>query len=187
MPPAQSRVTIMFAIALSSDEQSLLSQINIDPRTLKAASDSRKNGEAVCLLMRALLHRNAIPSHRRNWFTQADCNPAGRCKSRQQVFEGNGTAGDDIFRHPHFLPYLKYFLFGPDLAHETIDRFRQAVADCGNTTSGDIGPLCGLARNLARQQRAGRDLAEEFFKLALECGQDPFDAREVSDSVKRIR
>jgi hypothetical protein len=118
---------------------------------------------------------------------QAECNTGGRGKSRQQVFESNGTAGDDIFRHPHFLPYLKYFLFGPDLPHETIDCFRQAVADCGNITSGDIGPLCELARSLARQQGAERDLAEEFFKLALECGLDSSDAREVRDSVKRIR
>jgi len=93
---------------------------------------------------------------------------------------------DSVLRHPHFLLYLKYFLFGPDLPHETMDRFRQAVADCGNITSGDIGPLCELARSLARQQRAGRDLADEFFKLALECGLDPSDAREVRDSVKRI-
>jgi len=94
---------IVFAIELTSDEQSLLSQISFDPRTLKEPSEFRKNGEAVCVLMRSLLRRNGIPSHRLNWFTRADCNPGGRGKSRQQVFEGNGTAGDDILYGIRFI------------------------------------------------------------------------------------
>lgn len=29
----------------------------------------------------------------------------GSVRSHQQVFDANGTKGDDILRHPHFLPY----------------------------------------------------------------------------------
>lgn len=178
---------IMFAIALSSDEESLLSQISIDPRTLKEPSDFRKNGEAVCVLMRSLLRRNAIPSHRLNWFTQAECNPGGRGKSRQQVFEGNGTRGDAIYRHSHFLPYLQYFLSGPTLPREAADTFRRAVAECGTITSGDVVPLSHLARDLAQDYRVGADAAEEFFKLALECRLDVSDAGVIRAAVKRVR
>lgn len=38
--------------------------------------------------------------------------PGGRGRSRADVFEKNGTRGEAIFRHPHFLTYLRYFLYG---------------------------------------------------------------------------
>jgi len=48
-----------------------------------------------------------------------DLDPAyfvcGHGLSHLQVFEKNGTRGDDVFRHPHFVKYLRYFLYGPDL------------------------------------------------------------------------
>lgn len=42
--------------------------------------------------------------------TNPDFNIGGRDKSRKQFFEGNGSRGESIFRHPHFLKYLRYFI-----------------------------------------------------------------------------
>lgn len=44
-----------------------------------------------------------------------------------QVVEKNSTRGDDIFGHPRFVNYLRYFLYGPDLLKTVIDLFQKKV------------------------------------------------------------
>lgn len=143
--------------------------------------------EAAHGLTLSLLRREAIPPIRVDYFIDPELN-IGQRRSREQIFEGNGTAGEDIFRHPHFFPYLHYFVVGPDLPQATIDRFAQAVADCGLVTSGDEEGLQRLARAEVRrcglERKAG---AEEFFKLALELELDVYTARAIRDSVMKLR
>ena len=111
----------------------------------------------------------------------------GRGKSHQNVFERNGCSGDAIFEHAHFLKFLRFFLFGPDLPLEDQLQFKDAVDECGMLTSGDIIPLANKARDLARHHHLGRDSHEEFFKLALDAGMSPGDARFVRDKVRQLR
>jgi hypothetical protein len=69
-----------------------------------------------------------------------------------------------------------------------IEAFRQKIADMGPVTSSDIVPLGAFARQLIRTHRLrGDDPAEEFFKLALDCGLELYDARSIRDSVKAAR
>src|SRR4030043_125540 len=108
--------------------------------------------------------------------------------SRKEVFENNGTSGDDILRHPHFLKYLRYFVQGPDLPPQTITIFSQAVCDLSPVTSGDIVTLCDLAKNEVRVKGLERKAAaEEFFKLSLELGLDVGFSRAVRDTVMKLR
>jgi hypothetical protein len=140
-------------------------------------------------LMAALLERNAIPLARRKFFTDPAWFIGGHGLCHLQVFEKNGTRGDDIFRHPHFVKYLRYFIYGPDLPKDIIARFQKKVGDCGSPfTSGDAITVADFARDLTRSHGLQpHNAAEEFFKLALDCGLDPEDARTVRDSVKRVR
>jgi hypothetical protein len=127
-------------------------------------------GEAALGLMKSLIARKAIPDVRSKYFTDQDFNVGGRGRSRAEIFEKNGTDGEAIFRHPHFLKYLRYFLYGPDLPPPVIEAFRQKIADMGLVTSSDIVPLGAFSRQLTRAHRLrGVDSAEEFFKLALDC------------------
>jgi hypothetical protein len=105
-----------------------------------------------------------------------------------QIFEDNGTSGQDIYRHPHFARHLRYFLLGPDLPPRVIADFAQALADCGQVTSGDQEGLQRLGRTLVRTFGLDRRLAaEEFFKLAVELGLDTTYARGIRDSVMKIK
>ena len=63
------------------------------------------------------------------------------------------------------------------------------MADCGNPfTSGDAIKVADFGRQLAHTHALEpQAAAEQFFKLVLDCGLDPDDARTVRDSVKRIR
>lgn len=138
--------------------------------------------------MKSLIARKAIPEVRTSYFNNPDLNIGGRGRSRAGIFEKNGTRGEAIFRHPHFLKYLHYFLYGPDLPPQVLEAFRQNVADIGFVTSSDIVPLGALARQLTRTNRLDSgDAAEEFFKLALDCGLELYEARSIRDSVKAAR
>lgn len=108
--------------------------------------------------------------------------------SHAAVFEKNGTRGEAIFRHSHFLRYLHYFLYGPDLPEDVAAAFRKRVADIGFVTSSDIVPLRAFARQLTLAN--GLDsggAAEEFFNLALDCRLELYEARSIRDSVKAAR
>jgi len=113
----------------------------------------------------------------------------GRGRSRREVFEGNGTRGPAIFQHPNFVEYLRYFVYGPDLPKPAIEAFQQNLIDCGKPFSLGRGISVGeFARRLTRSHGLqARDAAEEFYKLALECGLDAGDARSVRDAVKKLR
>lgn len=175
------------AIALEAPEQALLQRIAFRVEQLREPGRFQANGDAVVELVHALYERGAIPEHRLKFFQDPDYNPGGRGVSIQQVFEGNGTSGEAILRHGNFLRYLDYFLFGPDLPSSIYKPFQKAVEECGMITSGDIKPLSDLARRLARTHGYDRTAADEFFKLALECGMDPDGAGYVRRSVQQIR
>lgn len=162
-------ITPAYALKLTEEEAALQSRIECDALKLTGHEHAKINGELVLKLLRSLRSREAIPGHRWGWLIDPQQNFGGRGKSRWKAFERNNTSGNDIARHPHFLPYLHYFIFGPNLPPPVAGAFAAEVERCGNVTSGDVTPLGRFARSLTRS--AGlerRDAADEFFKLALE-------------------
>jgi hypothetical protein len=176
-------------IVLTDEEANLLSKIEFDANRLVGNVEKyRQNAKLVAALSTSLLKRNAIPQDRLRYFTDPDCNPGGRGKSHKDTFERNGTCGMDILRHPHFLNYLRYFLIGASLPDGAMEEFRRDVDAHGPITSGDLMPLADCAKRLTRAyQLEPHDAAEEFLKLALDCGLSPFFAEIIREKVKRIR
>jgi hypothetical protein len=180
----------MNCIELTVEEKALLGRIDFAPASPEKHDPEHWNavGEAALVLRKSLIARKAIPGVRSKYFTDPDFNVGGRGRSRAEIFEKNGTHGEAIFRHPHFLKDLRYFLYGPDLPPPVIEAFRQKLADMGLVTSSNILPLGAFSRQLTRAHRLrGVDSAEEFFNLALDCGLEPYEARSIRDSVKAAR
>jgi hypothetical protein len=176
------------AIVLAAAEQILLDQIELDALALRDHVHTKQNGELVCKLMRSLVAREAIPAQRMSWFTNADYHIGGRGSSRRDVFERNGRTGAEILEHPHFLKYVRYFVYGPDLPGSVVEAFAERIAECGHVTSSDILPIAKFARQQARTQRLDpRAASEEFFKLALEHGWGSDCAVFVRDQVRTLR
>jgi len=171
-------------IVLDVDEQALAQQLP----TLLCDHDTWMRGQpAMTALAERLLDRKAIPPVRVRYFADPECNPGGRGKSREDVFEKNGTCGDDILRHPHFLAYLEYFLCGPDLPREIIERFREATKG-GYFSGSDWLDLHPIARAAVREYGLNPfEASEEFFKLALECGAPAWSADSLRKTVRAIR
>ena len=105
-------------------------------------------------------------------------------RSRLAVFEGNGTRGEDIFRHGHFPPYLKHFIEGPDLPKAAID----GLCDILNEDRGTSGEVMDQWRRHARLcvrrfKLSTSRAAPEFFRLGIEVGMDPDDARTLRQAA----
>ena len=127
--------------------------------------------------MRSLFDRKAVPAVRLRYFTDPDYN-VGLRKSRLQVFESNGTIGDAIFGHGNFLKYLKYFIHGPDLPRSVLEGFCELI-DRDDDRDRSRAYVRAQIRSNNLERRAA---AEEFYKLALECGLDEPFARSLRDA-----
>lgn len=178
------------AVELTDEEQVLVSRINFGRLAGSRDADSWEEvGDAMEELMRSLAGRNAIPEARLRFFDAPEYFIGGRGRSHLQAFENNGTRGADIFRHPHFVKYLRYFLYGPDLPGAVVEAFQRKIVSCGKPFTGnDALEVAVFARGLTRSHRLDTQKApEEFYKLALDCGLDTRDARTVRDSVMKVR
>lgn len=149
--------------------------------------DIVKASEAAVSLVHSLISRKAIPEIRVRYFIEPEYNTYSK-KSHQQIFEMNGNSGDEIYRHPHFWPFLRYFIHGPDLPEETKERFIGIVSSDAFISGSDIPGLRDFVRTETRTHRLDpKSTSEEFYKLALECGIEEYLARLIRDYVHTIR
>jgi hypothetical protein len=177
-----------YTIPLNAQEQELLHQIAFDVKTRTPYEERLAIFGRAGELTERLLERNAIPVHRLDWFRKPEHFIGGHGSSREQWFKRNAQPGTGIFRHPHFLKYLHYFIYGPDLPERVMSAFVAEVEDRGMITSGDILPLAKSARQQARTHGLdAKSACEEFYKLALEHGLDADDARTIRDQVRTAR
>jgi hypothetical protein len=127
------------------------------------------SGEPALCLMKSLMARKAIPEVRIRTFT--DPFPGGRGKSYLDGFKKHGHRGDEIFRHPHFVAYLRYFIEGPALPPATIEGFRLCLIEDLGTSGMIMDQLCKFVRAEVRRLRLDRSTArEEFWRLTQEAG-----------------
>ena len=173
-------------VSLAPAEKKLLDKITFD--------FGHRNDEVVRIsckmaasLANLLLTRKAIPEIRIRYFIDPEFN-IGTQKSRLQVFESDGVTGHAIFRDPRFLDHLHYFIYGPNLPDQVMAEFCNLAYPYEYISGGDIEDLRELARSLIREHNLiPRDVACEFFKLALECKMDVYCARSIKDAVRAVK
>lgn len=180
-----------FHIDLTEEEASLLSQIDLrtkHPSHDEAHAAHNANKAPVIALVRSLSERKAVPPERLNYWNDPAYNP-GRIKaSRKGLFERNGCVGEDIYTHPHFIPHLRYVLFGADLPDEVMTAFEAGVGNPTWVSSSDIIPIGKLARDLTRRHGLDKSAAaDEFFKLCLDMRLGLSTALSVMRAVQQIR
>jgi hypothetical protein len=169
---------------LTPTETELLGKIKFEART---HDELRWSCSAASELTRLLIERRVIPEIRTRYFTEPEFN-IGSKKSRQQVFESNGTVRRAIFSHPHFLPYLRYFIFGPNLPTSVVVKYHDLAMASSYISGSDMPELLDVAKGAVRRFKLDpKAAAEEFFKLTLECGGDSGSARIIRDSVIRLK
>ena len=176
-------------VRLNAEERALFDEICWKSHELGKMGDTFAHLDKMAELAESLFKRNAIPRVRLAYFTEPEMNVGGHGRSRKQVFEKNGTSGPAIFRHPHFMAYLRYFICGPDLPLGTIEGFCKIIDDDAGTS----GMILDQIRTYVRKEVRGKGLnprhaAEEFFKLACEIGEPSLaeNARSAARTAKRL-
>src|SRR6185312_229422 len=96
------------AVKLTPEEQELADQIPWDGGRVPTPDEC----ERVFELTKSLAEHEAFPDVRLRYFTDPEMN-ACQNKSRQEVFESNGTKGEDIYRHGNFIRHLRYMIYQP--------------------------------------------------------------------------
>ncbi len=175
-------------VKMNKKEQALFNAIcwNLDELGRKDYEGRVDSLEKMGQLAESLLKRKAIPRVRVEWFVDPKINAGGYGKSRKQVFEKNGTSGKEIFRHPHFMEYLRYFIYGPDLPKQTISGFCKIIEDEAGTSGMVLKQIKAFVRKEVREGLTPGHAAEEFFKLAHEIGK-PSLADSVRSAAKSVR
>ena len=170
-------------VELSSEELKLYEQI---------FGSANSNGEwppiaiAMESLFKSLTGRDAIPEIRLRIFADPEYAEI-RNKSTKQIFESNGTCGDEIYRHPHFMEHLRYFIKGPDLPVTPINGFCKILNDDAGTSGEILDQLRRFVRSCVREYGLDRhSAASNFYKLAveLEIGYDPYSIRTAAMSTR---
>lgn len=147
----------------------------------------REVADAMEALTDSLLERNAVPVVRLQLFSDPEFAEKGT-KSRQQVFELNGTSGREIFRHPHFIEYLRHFINGPNLPKPAIEGLCQILNDDHGTSDMVMDQYRKHARSSVREFGLNpSDAGTEFFRLGVEIGMELYDARTLRDAARSTR
>ncbi len=182
-----NNITPPKTIILSDEEKNLVTQIDFTPDRF-ANYDTIQDSCAIAgKLTRILLTRNGIPHIRWQYFTDPSLS-IGSKKSHKEIFEANGTKGNDIFFHPHFLKFLQYFIYGPDLPTNTIKEFCNIANHFPGTSGMQLDRFQEFVRAEIRQQSLDKHFAaEEFYKLALECNLSKYLARSIRDAAMSTR
>jgi hypothetical protein len=160
-----------------------------DMDNLERADDTVKfqQLENMGLLAESLLEREVIPQHRLDYFFDSTVSVGKYGKSLEKVYEGNGTSGHDIYRHPHFMEHLRYFINGPDLPPSVIQGFCKIIEDDLGTSAMVQDNICKFVRKSIREAGLDHNAPDEFFKLAHEIGKGLIaeDLRKAAMSVKK--
>jgi len=186
------RAKELSAVVLTKLELDLLKQLDFSLQGIDY-EQWRKMGPAMRKLTESLLARHAIPRIRLRYMNNPEFNTGRTKRSHLEVFEANGTRGQEIFEHPHFMKYLHYLIFGPNLPQSIIQGFGEVIRRDGGISSGTHPLLWKFTREQARRHGYHRDpsirgeKAEEFFRLALEWGLDVWGANQVRKEVMRLR
>lgn len=175
-------------VALVEKEKELLVQISFDIPYGELSQEHIKSSSAAAeALTLSLFERKAIPEIRIRYFSDPKIQIRVK-KSPFQMYKDRGFDANEIFKHPGFFRFLRYFIFGPDLPASVIHSFWQRVNVEEFISGSDLPELKLIARNAVRQNNLEpRSACEEFYKLSLECKLSIDQARYIRDVVRVVR
>lgn len=175
----------MDQIELDVQEHELVAAIEFEVLKLHDHIHARRNGEIAAKLADILLSRDAIPDCRIKVFSD-DRFTTGRDPSPWKQFQRNGNTKDETLRHPHFLAWLQYFIYGPNLPSSYIRIFQEKIEELAPITSSDSETLRHFTRSLTKQFGLKKSGADEVFKLLLEFEDDVYLAQTMRRETLKV-
>jgi hypothetical protein len=135
-------------------------------------------------LAQSLIARNAIPLIRVNYFVKPEYNLGNPRSSKKDGFERKGVTGEAIPKHPHFLPYLKYFIYGAELPEPLKQGFYSIKLDSFDDDDFIEKAWPKMKAYLTANRHLDRNtIAEEIFKLCLDLEVDLTYAKRLRNKI----
>ena len=173
-------------INLTPQEKALCDELGSFEINLDENYETRISKLEKCFaLTESLFQRYAIPERRLLYFFNPEYNLSNPKKSHKNIFESNGTIGAAIYRHPHFLKYLKYFIYGADLPEETKNILHKKYESC--TFDDDFVEVAYLHLKPLHAQLSAEEktkFKEEVFKFCIDLGVDLRYSKNLKDKMK---
>jgi hypothetical protein len=170
------------AVSLLPKEDSLLAVI----RRNDSSGDWKEKGKAMKALFDSLSNREAIPECRLKIFGDPMFAEV-HSRSPLQIFVRNGVQPSEVSSNPSFVPFLEYFIKGPSLPRPVIDGLCRILNEDAGTSGEVLGQWRAFARKCVRDHRLERrKAATEFFRLGIEIGMPPSDARTLRHAVMTV-
>ncbi|WP_107339338.1 hypothetical protein [Agrobacterium pusense] len=166
---------------LTEKERKILSRIDLRielPNNVDGHEVYLANCEPIMALLKSLSARSGIPERRLAYWTDPKFKPGRTKGSLRDLFARNGSSGREAYTHPHFLPVLRFFLFGADLPPASIEAFEAQVGNPKWFSGSDILGLTKKTRAIVRDFNL-RHHDDEFFKLAIDNGLNHSNAESV--------
>jgi hypothetical protein len=136
--------------------------------------ENQKSLDALQELTESIIAREAIPKNRLKYFIDRDYQHSGTKLSRKEVFESNGTKGKKIFRHPHFIKYIDYFINGAKVTPNVYE-FAKSIFVSHSFQDEAIQELYDYLKSnrlIPTDKNSKNNFADEIFKLAVDLGFD---------------
>lgn len=146
------------------------------------------NKEPILALLASLGERGAVPEARLAYWNDPECNPGRPRGSRKEMFERNGSRGEDAYTNPNFVKHLRYILFGADLPSAVMLEFEEEVGNPEWVSYGDALELGKFARGLVRRHRLNpSSVCDEFLKLSLDLRLSVDESVRIRQIVRETR
>jgi len=171
-------------IGLNDDEKELFKRVQ-DSYSNK---NERFDGKAMSGLFRLLDKRNAIPEIRIEIFERSELAEFGK-KSILDNFNSNGRSNEEVIEHPHFYPYLEYFINGPSLPENIIEEFVRMSNQNVFVESPELtDDILKFVRSCIKKYRLEKNKAKsDFFRLAIETRYSINDSKHIREAVTSVK
>lgn len=137
-------------------------------------------------LIQELLKRDIIPEQRLRYFIDPEYNASKSKMSHQQIFERNGTKGEEVFDHPHFRKYLSFFIEGADLPATMKELLDERFELTQSEDFADLVYQYVLTNKKNLEIISGWDCAEEIYKYLIDKGVVLWKAQQIRQKVKQL-
>ncbi|TAJ14054.1 hypothetical protein DMA11_06790 [Marinilabiliaceae bacterium JC017] len=148
----------------------------------KDYEENQNSLDALQALTESIIAREAIPKNRLKYFIDREYQHGRTKMTRKEVFESNGTKGKKMFRHPHFIKYVDYFINGAKISLNVYE-VAKSIADSQSFQDEAIQKIYDYLKSsglIPKEKNSKNKFADEIFKLAVDLGFD-------SDYCKFIR
>ncbi len=195
MPDIGMSNNTIWPIELDEYEQNLFNDIKAYPLLdihEKGKMGTERTGEILqssYTLTQSLRKSKKIPISRIKYFESPDYNIQNRNRSKKENFENNGTKGEDIYKHVHFIPYLIYFVDGASVSDSIKYKGEELIVKEYYKDKGcdEFFSYLKSSRLIPKDLNSRNTFSEEIFKLAIDANCDLFTAIRLRNSIKNKR